>query len=265
MPTEIPPPRNWFDQGGSAYARFRPEYPPQLAAYLASVAPERRLAVDVGCGNGQLTQLLAPHFERVIGLDPSADQIANAIPGARIEYQCAPAEQLPLADGSASLVTAAQAAHWFDLPAFYGEVRRIARPGAVLALVSYGVLRLEPLLDARFQTFYWDEIGPYWPPERRLVDSGYATIDFPFSEFEYPALEIRVEWNLSEFLGYLTTWSAVRSAREVGREDLLLAFANDCAAAWGDPDRRRPVSWPINMRIGRVEPAGARPAAQARP
>ena len=246
-----PQSRNWFDQGGRAYARFRPEYPRALAAYLASLAPDHDTAVDIGCGNGQLTQLLAPWFNKVIGLDPSADQIANAIPNERIDYRCAPAEQLPLLDASASLVTAAQAAHWFDLPAFYREVRRIARPGAVVALVSYGVMKLEAELDARFQKFYWDEIGPYWPPERTLVDSGYATIAFPFEELAPPALEIRLDWHLSEFLGYLTTWSAVRSAREAGREDLLIAFANDIGAAWGDPNRRRPVRWPINMRIGR--------------
>ncbi|MGO4477549.1 class I SAM-dependent methyltransferase [Massilia sp. 2TAF26] len=246
-----PPARNWFDQGGRAYARFRPEYPRELAAWLASLAPDHDTAVDVGCGNGQLTQLLAPWFNKVVGLDPSADQIANAIPNERIAYRCAPAEQLPLLDASASLITAAQAAHWFDLPAFYREVRRIARPGAAVALVSYGVMKLEAELDERFQKFYWDEIGPYWPPERKLVDSGYATIAFPFEELAPPALEIRLDWHLSEFLGYLTTWSAVRSAREAGREDLLIAFANDIGAAWGDPNRRRPVRWPINMRIGR--------------
>lgn len=246
-----PPARNWFDQGGRAYARFRPEYPRELAAWLASLAPDHDTAVDVGCGNGQLTQLLAPWFNKVVGLDPSADQIANAIPNERIAYRCAPAEQLPLLDASASLITAAQAAHWFDLPAFYREVRRIARPGAAVALVSYGVMKLEAELDERFQKFYWDEIGPYWPPERKLVDSGYATIAFPFEELAPPALEIRLDWHLSEFLGYLTTWSAVRSAMEAGREDLLIAFANDIGAAWGDPNRRRPVRWPINMRIGR--------------
>ncbi|SDE41925.1 Methyltransferase domain-containing protein [Massilia sp. PDC64] len=244
--------RNWFEQGGQAYARFRPEYPPELGAYLASVAADDRLAVDVGCGNGQLTQLLAPHFERVIGLDPSADQIAHAVPNARIHYECAPAERLPVPDASASLVTAAQAAHWFDLPAFYREVRRIAVPGAVVALVSYGVLNLEPALDRRFQAFYRDEIGPYWPPERKLVDTGYATIAFPFEEFAPPSLAIRLEWDLSGFIGYVLTWSATRSAREAGKDALLLAFFDDLAALWGGPDVRRPVSWPINMRIGRV-------------
>lgn len=256
MPTTTPPARNWFDQGGQAYARFRPEYPRELAAFLAAAAPDRRLAVDVGCGNGQLTQLLAAGFERVAGIDPSADQIANATPHERIDYRCAAAERMPLPDASASLVTAAQAAHWFDLPAFYGEVRRIGRPGAVLALVSYGVLALDraldPVLDARFQAFYRDEIGPYWPAQRKLVDTGYATIDFPFEEIAPPALDIRCEWSLPQFLGYLTTWSAVRSAREAGREQLLTAFADDIAAAWGDAGRRRLVRWPINMRIGRL-------------
>jgi SAM-dependent methyltransferase len=252
MSTDIPAARNWFDQGGRAYARFRPEYPRQLAAFLASVAPDKRVAVDVGCGNGQLTQLLAPYFISVVGLDPSADQIANTIPNERIEYRCAPAEHLPLPESSASLITAAQAAHWFDLPAFYREVRRIGIPGAVLALISYGVLKLDPSLDKRFQKFYWEEIGPYWPPERKLVDSGYATIEFPFEEIARPSLEIRLDWHLSEFLGYLTTWSAVRSAKEAGREELLMAFANDIGAAWGDPNLKRPISWPINMRIGKL-------------
>lgn len=244
--------RNWFEQGGSDYARFRPEYPAQLATYLTSVAPDAGLAVDVGCGNGQLTQLLAAHFGQVVGLDPSADQIANASPGDHLSYQCAPAERLPLADHSVSLITAAQAAHWFDLPAFYSEVRRVGAPRAVLALISYGVLDLDAELNERFQRFYWQEIGPYWPPERKLVDSGYATLDFPFEEFQAPPMHIHVAWRLPEFLGYLQTWSAVRSAREAGREDIVTRFADDLAALWGDEQTPRSVTWPINMRIGRL-------------
>lgn len=252
MPTSNAPARNWFDQGGHDYARFRPEYPPELAAYLASTAPHRRFAVDAGCGNGQLTQLLAPRFDRVLGIDPSADQLAQSRRDARIDYRCAPAEQIPAADGTAGLITAAQAAHWFDLPAFYREARRIGSPGAIVALISYGVLTLGANLDARFQAFYRDEIGPYWPAERQLVDTGYATLDFPFIELAPPPLQIQCTWTLPQFLGYLTTWSAVRSAREAGRAGLLTAFADELAAAWGDPDSTRTVCWPINMRIGHL-------------
>ncbi|QXH49474.1 class I SAM-dependent methyltransferase [Pseudomonas fakonensis] len=244
--------RNWFDQGGSAYARFRPEYPEALAARLAELAPDRALAVDVGCGNGQLTRLLAGHFRSVSGFDPSQDQIDHAQPQANVSYRCAPAEDLPLLSRSASLITAAQAAHWFDLPRFYSEVRRVAVPGALLALVSYGVLSLEPGLDERFQRFYWQEIGPYWPAERKLVDSGYATLDFPFEEIPGPAIDLQLQWDFDQLLGYIATWSAVRSAREAGQSQLLLDFAEDLYALWGDPAQRRAVQWPINMRVARL-------------
>lgn len=247
-----PSARNWFDQGGQAYARFRPEYPDSLVAFLASHARDRRLAVDVGCGNGQLTQLLASYFNQVLGLDPSADQIANTIAHERIHYQRAPAEQLPVRDASADLITAAQAAHWFDLPEFYREARRIGSPGALLALISYGVLELEPALNERFQKFYWEEIGPYWPPQRKLVDTKYATIEFPFDELTAPDLAIRAEWKLAEFLGYLQTWSAIQNAKEAGKEGLLVDFASDIVRAWGDPEHSRLVRWPINMRIGKI-------------
>lgn len=250
MPAE--PSKNWFDQGGAAYARFRPEYPPELAKFFATVAPAAGLAVDVGCGTGQLTTQLAKHFDRVIGLDPSADQIANATTDGKVEYRCAPAENLAVEPGSAHLITAAQAAHWFDLTRFYGEVRRIAARHAILSLLSYGVLKLDGELNDLFQRFYWEDIGPFWPAERRLVDSGYATLEFPFDEHIAPPLEIRKDWSLGEFLGYISTWSAIRGAREAGQEVLLHRFANELTELWGDASLKREVRWPINMRLGTV-------------
>lgn len=248
--TDLSP--NWFAQGGAAYARFRPDYPPQLHAFLASLSPANSIALDVGCGNGQLTLGLAKHFTAVIGLDPSADQIAHAPHHKRINYLVAPAERIPLPENSVDLITAAQAAHWFNLPAFYTEVRRVAIPGGALALTSYGVLKLEPGLDERFSLFYHEEIGQYWPSQRKLVDMGYATIDFPFTEHPAPALEISRRWDLAELLGYLSTWSAVRQARDAGRQDILQAFSREMSEAWGDSSDKRLVRWPVNMRIGRL-------------
>lgn len=243
---------NWFDEGGRHYARFRPTYPPALAAHLATLAPGHRLALDVGCGSGQLTVQLADPFAEVVGVDPSREQIENAAPHARVRYLCAPAEAIPLADGSADLVTAAQAAHWFDRPAFYAEARRLGAPGAILALISYGVLRLDDAaLNARFARFYHDEIGAFWPPERWLVDSGYADIDFPFEELPSPEMSIEQHWDLGAFLGYVSTWSAVRRACEAGQEATLTPFVDDLSALWGEGERRR-VSWPATLRIGRL-------------
>ena len=243
---------NWFQAGGQNYARFRPEYPPALATFLAQAAPDTRLAVDVGCGTGQLTVQLGAHFDAVLGLDPSVEQLAHAPAAERVRYAKAPAEHLPVPDRSASLVTAAQAAHWFDLPAFHAEVRRIARPGSLLALVSYGVPKLDEELDACFLCFYSEGIGRFWPPERQQVDRGYADLDFPFAEFPAPAMAIRKTWSLDELMGYIATWSAVKHAMKQGQGQVLERFSAELAARWGDPQTPRLVTWPINMRTGTV-------------
>lgn len=250
MTTDAKAPTNWFDQGGRAYARFRPEYPPALARFLAELSPSRDMAVDVGCGNGQLTVQLADHFEAVIGLDPSKEQITHAPMREGVRYLCASAGSLPLPDRSASLITAAQAAHWFNLPAFYAEARRVGVDGAVIALISYGVLQLPEPLHERFAHFYNDEIGPYWPPERRLVDAGYRDMDFPFAERSAPELTIERDWEVGDFLGYISTWSAVKRLFAAGGDEVLGVFARDISELWGEPTAKHAVIWPINMRVG---------------
>src|SRR5690606_37022456 len=104
----------------------------------------------------------------------------------------------------------------------------------------------------RFKKFYWDEIGPYWPPERKLVDNGYATLDFPFDEDPPPSYSIVKTWNLDQFLGYVSTWSAVKQVRQAKREDILIEFSADLAKLRGTPTTERKVTWPINMRLGLV-------------
>jgi len=250
MSTETKVPENWFAQGGQSYARFRPDYPVELARFLAGIAPARDRAVDVGCGNGQLTVQLATCFDEVIGVDPSADQIASATAHARVRYVCGPAEKLPLPSHSASLITAAQAAHWFDLPAFYAQARKTGADGAVIALISYGVLKVPDELQDRFSRFYHDEVGPYWPPERKLVDGGYRNLSFPFPEAAVPKMDIRRCWDLADFLGYVSTWSAVKRLTAAGAARILEDFRQDISRLWGDPTQKHPVSWPINMRVG---------------
>lgn len=252
MPSAPHAPRNWFDCGGRAYARFRPEYPPELARYLAHASPSRELAVDIGCGSGQFSTRLADEFAEVIACDASADQLASAPVRADLRYIRASAEAVPLPDRCASLVSAAQAAHWFDLPAFYAEAVRIARRDALIALVSYGVPRLEEGLQARLDRFYHEEIGPWWPSERKRVDNGYRDMPFPFIELEAPPFEIRASWRLDDFLGYVSTWSAVKRLRETGNDGVIAGFANELAVLWGEPATVRPISWPISMRLGTV-------------
>lgn len=247
----------WFSGGGAQYAQSRPTYPVELATTLAALAPRRRLAVDIGCGTGQLTVLLAEHFDTVIGIDPSADQLAHATAAPGVEYRCAAAEDPGLDDGSADLITVAQAAHWLDLPAFYEQVRRIAAADAVLALITYGRVVLDDeavggALADRFARFYRDEVGPYWPPERVHVDNGYASLVFPFTPIPVDAPSIRRNWTLDEFAAYLRTWSAARAAERAGAPSLIDALVDDLRPHWGSADRRREVQWPVTVLAGLV-------------
>lgn len=238
---------------GSDYAAYRPDYPAGLAVLLAELPARRVIALDVGCGTGQLTSQLAPYFTDVIGVDSSPGQIESAAPAKNITYRVGPAEDLPVVDNSVDLVTVAQAAHWIDLAAFYPEVRRVAAPGAAIALVSYGVCHFgDPAIDELYQDFYWGKFHRFWDPARRHVENGLAELDFPFDVIEVDCPPIRRQHRLAHFLGYLGTWSAAGRARETGHGDELQKFATRLAAVWGDAEQARPVFWPVTVLAGRI-------------
>ncbi len=241
--------RAHFQEGGGSYAAHRPTYPGEIAKYLASLCFRREQAVDVGCGTGQFSGLLPEYFRAVRATDVSASQIASARPCDRVEYVVEPAERIGLADGSVDLVVAAQAAHWFDLDAFYKEIQRVTRTGSVLALVSYGVPSLPGEVGEVFVEQYNGPLHGFWPQGREHVEQGYAGLDFPFVELEIPPMAIERDWDLGGFLGYFSTWSAVKKAREAGREDLVEGMRRALSQAWGDPAEVQRVTFPINGRV----------------
>ena len=245
--------KDHFSEVAAAYAAHRPTYPTALVDFLAESVPRRELAWDAGCGSGQLSVLLADRFARVIATDASPEQIAQATPHRKVQYAVAPAEASGLPPRAADLAVAAQAAHWFDLAAYYAEVRRIGRPGAVVALVSYGLVRvdhadIDPLLDR----FYSDVLGAYWPPERRHVEDGYRSLPFPFAEIAAPRLESHARWALAQLVGYVETWSAVWALERAEGRTPLAAFHRALAGVWGPEATVRTVCWPLALRVGRL-------------
>lgn len=244
--------KDHFSAGSAGYAAHRPTYPEALVAFLAEIAPGRDLALDCACGTGQLSVPLAGRFARVVATDASAAQIAEASDHPSVTYRTAPAEGSGLPDACADLVTVAQAAHWLDLPAFYAEVRRVAKPRGIVALITYGVLHVEGEAEGVVQDFYGRVLGPHWPPERRHVENGYRGLAFPFAEIAAPPLAIEAALNLQDLVGYVATWSALREARRALGNDPLPAFHAALARVWGDPAARRAVRWPLSLRVGRV-------------
>jgi SAM-dependent methyltransferase len=240
-----------FSSASGRYAAFRPDYPVGLYAWLAGQCAERDLAWDCATGSGQAAQGLAPYFSHVVATDASVEQIRHAVPHPGIDYRVAPAEACGLADHSVDLITVAQAAHWFDLPRFYAEVARVLKPGGMLALWGYGRMVLPGELDAPFQRFYDETVGPYWPPERALIDDGYRSLDFPFAPLAAPPFNIEVSWTLPRFLDYLSTWSAVKRYIASQHADPLPALGAALQPLWGDAASARDLRWPIFLRAGR--------------
>jgi len=242
--------KDHFSSRSADYARYRPVYPLALVDHLASLVARQDLALDCGCGTGQLSTRLAARFRRVVATDASARQIENAEPHDAVEYRRAPADRSGVSEGSADLVTAAQAAHWFDLEPFYAEVRRVLRPGGALALITYGNMEIEGPVGEVVRDFQHNVIAGFWPPERCHVETGYRLFPFPFEEVSSPFLAIQASWSLPDLMGYVETWSAVRNAEAALGSTPGDAFAARLGAAWGEPDVRRSVTWPISLRAG---------------
>ena len=240
-----------FSRVSNLYADFRPQYPPQLFDYLAESAG-RSVAWDCAAGTGQATVDLARRFDRVIATDASPEQIAAAKPTSNVEYRVATAEQSGLPDSCADLVTVAQALHWFDLPRFYAEARRVLRPGGVLAVWAYGINTVESAaINEIVQDFYSNVVGPYWPPERKFVEEGYRTLPFPFAEVHPPAFHMHARWTLEQLIGYFSTWSATNRFIKERGENPLTPLAASLRRAWGNEDISRVVTWPLSLRVGR--------------
>jgi len=245
-----------FAPQAGQYAAFRPSYPAPMIAAVADLAPARTRCWDVGTGSGQAARLLAEHFDEVVATDASASQLSHAIAHERVRYLTAPAESVPLEDASVDLITIAQALHWFDLPAFYREVQRVAAPGAAIAAWTYGLLEVDAAVDAAVWWFYETRVGRYWPRERRHVEARYESLPFPFPRLTIDAPPIEVMLEREGVVGFVSTWSALKRAREEEGIDPLPEFRERLAVAWPDATTARRVRWPMVVLAGRIgEPA----------
>lgn len=242
-----------FSDDSANYARFRPGYPPQLFDFLFGLCKNFDCAWDCATGNGQVAVALAGRFRQVEATDISESQLKNAVQKPNIRYRLEAAESSSFPDKKFDLVTVGQAAQWFDFEKFYPEVKRVLRPGGVLALVGYNLLKIDEPTDALINHLYRSVLGEYWDAERRHVDAAYATIPFPFSEIPFPEMEMAYEWPFGHLLGYLGTWSALRHfEKKNGWHPLDGAFVETLRTVWRE-DEIKTVRFPIFGRVARIE------------
>ena len=245
--------KDHFSGHAADYAKFRPNYPPELFDYLASISPEHELAWDCATGNGQAAIGLAERFARVVATDASAPQIESAQPHPGISYRVAPAEASGIEPKSVDLILVAQALHWFDLNRFFTEAKRVSKEGGVLAISTYLHVNINPEIDSMVSKFYRETTGPYWPPERELVENNFRRIDFPFAELPARQFEMQQQWNLDQLTGYLRTWSATKKFIAARGFDAVDSLMQELRNVWHGREKARRVNWPLKLRTFRIQ------------
>lgn len=166
------------------------------------------VVLDVGCGPGNATRSLAPFFQHAVGADPGHSMIeaAKTVPsstklGAPITFEVSAAENLsgldalkklsPAGESNAletvDLITAATAAHWFDMPLFWGEAAKVLKPGGSVIIWCTGGFYCDPNTTpnpARLQEFLnkfeLEVLAPYEMPGNKLMRELYVDLGMPW-------------------------------------------------------------------------------------
>ncbi|KIV90572.1 hypothetical protein PV10_07860 [Exophiala mesophila] len=206
--------RNFDSKAATDYAKFRPGWDDEFIANLVSrhtsQGGKTDVLLDLGCGPGTSTRTLATHFQRVIALDPSPAmiEVARGIPsktalGESVQYEVGKAESLsanPFIKGltqagdgleSVDVITAATAAHWFDLDAFWIEAAKVLKPGGSVIFFASGESHIDPNTTpnaAKYQQlidlFQETVLVPYEAPGNRLTRELYKNLRMPWDVAE---------------------------------------------------------------------------------
>ncbi len=214
-----------FSDNASGYARFRPEYPSYLFDHIYSNVYSFGTAWDAGTGNGQVATVLARKFNKVYATDISVKQLMKVPTLPNLSSFVADETAPQIADQSVDLVTVAQAIHWFDIKKFETELRRLVKPGGLIAFWGYGLVQLPDKCQPHLHTFYTSTVGPFWDPERKHIDSAYKNIRLDFEEIQFnESFRMAYNWDLEQFEGYLNTWSAVGNYKKEKNENPVPAL-----------------------------------------
>nr|XP_015914813.2 putative methyltransferase DDB_G0268948 [Parasteatoda tepidariorum]XP_015914814.2 putative methyltransferase DDB_G0268948 [Parasteatoda tepidariorum] len=231
-----------LDYESDIYSIYRKDTPEEIMSKIMHFLKEKHegsldIAVDVGCGSGQSTIVLAPTFKTVFGIDGIESQIEEANNNRKsnnIVYKCGPAETLPFENNSVQLITTATSLHWFDMTLFFSEAKRILCNNGVLAVYGYSRIKPSmstPALDQKVNQLYdwfYDVLDPYTKPQVKILIHKYNKVEFPFEEVvRVPDVRCMIKGSLSDIVGYVKTYSMLNICREQdpGREvDILSEF-----------------------------------------
>jgi len=280
----------------ASYAVFRPTYPPALYnTIFAFHRGPKNLCVDLGCGTGTVPRYLSKEFKHAVGTDPSPNMIKQSkelSPSSEypnVEYHVASAESLPfIKDGSVDMVVAAQAAHWFDYPTLFPELRRVLRKGGTMAFWGYKdhVYVGYPEASRMLKEYSYGmdpekELGSYWSqPGRSITQNKLRAIKPPEGEWEdierveyepgtngpksgEGTLFVDKRMTMAQSMDYMRTWSSFhewekkhpdnKKRSEGGSGDIIDWMYDDMkkAEGWTDENMMLDIEWGSGLVMAR--------------
>jgi SAM-dependent methyltransferase len=245
--------KDLFSTQAKLYAKYRPNYPPELIHYILDFVEVKNAAWDCATGNGQAAGLLSPFFRKIEATDISEKQLQQATSYNNVFYSVSTAESTSFPDNSFDLIAVAQAYHWFNFTRFHAEATRVAKPGAVIAAWGYSLLQSDnEQLDDLIKYFYVDVTGEYWDNERKYVDLHYETVTFDFDPLPSKDFFIEVKWNRDDLLGYFNTWSSVQNFIKATGNSPIHELKKRLYDICKDPYVLYDFSFPVFLRIGRI-------------
>jgi trans-aconitate 3-methyltransferase len=212
---------SYNQEQGKFYAQTRRNYAPNVYQTIidhhTSTGGQLDSLLDVGCGPGTVAFSLAPHFAHVTGIDPSEGMLATArsfdgvtSAGEKLHFQLSSAEELGgIQDSSVDLITAANAAHWFDMPGFWPSAARVLKPGGTVAIWTSGQIRINPsmpnaaAIQAAIDEHDEHHLRPYYEDGNLIVRNRYEDLVLPWTmeptvpEFDQSTF-FRKNWDFGE-------------------------------------------------------------------
>ena len=221
----------------AAYAKFRPVYPRAVAEIITTYMKSKggsgfQFAVDVACGSGQSTFLLCEYFQKVVGLDVSEAQIAQAklkcadiAPKPTASFEVGDAHNLQFEPSSVDLLSCATAWHWLDAEKFYVDAKRVLKPRGCLVVYAYDCFHIKDneRIKNAFDAF-WDEIirSDCLGKQAMHVMNKYEAVKLPFSQTQRIEFVLPQNATIKQLLGFFSSVSQYRCYCEKYPENDLL-------------------------------------------
>lgn len=240
-----------FSKQADLYAKYRPDYPEEMYNFIFEHLDQQNIAWDCATGSGQVASYLASHFDQVFANDISEEQLSYAPKKPNITYLNTPAEHSGLPESAFNLITIAQAIHWLDFDKFYDEVRRVVKDNAFIAVIGYGMVRIDEQSNTIIDELYETAFREYFNENRRYLDNRYQNIPFPFDEIPSPAFENHYTWSLDQLEGYFNSWSAIQRIKSEKGYNPADETINELKKVLSDPIKFE-VTFPIFMRLGKI-------------